>query len=150
MSKFGKYMAAPDRKDEPPKKSAIECLVNGCPLPGVYRLKDDESICCVHDEQDPSKWAEQTTRIRNRGRLFGLALKMTNAEPGAEVTEEVIERVRDLDGPPPKIHEKERMTVRLYGAQLKGYLVRECRGPRDKVPEPVKTGMKHIIEGVPF
>lgn len=150
MSKFGKYMAAPERKDEPPKKSAIECFVNGCPLPGVYRLKDDESVCCVHDEQDPTKWAAQTTRVRNRIGLFSLALRMTNAGAGTEVSDELLERVRDLDGPPPKCHEGERMTVRLYGAQLKGYLVKECRGPRDSVPEPVKGGFKHIVDGVPF
>lgn len=140
MKKVRKYLAESAEQEAPPSKGATECMVNGCPLPGVYRLANDRSICCVHDEEDAIRWPDQTTRIRHHERLFNLAFDMTNAGSGSEVPPKAIERIVAMGAPAPRHRDGERMTIRLYGAQIKGWLVKECKGKKE-VPPEVKAKM---------
>lgn len=134
MSKVTKYLSG--TADVAPVKQANPhvCLVNGCPLPGVYRQTNETSICCVHDDEPALKWAEQTSRIRRHEALWLGALDMTNAPAGTLLAPARMAQLMRAGAPEPKVREGERLTARVYGAQIKGWLLRECKGERDAAP----------------
>jgi hypothetical protein len=127
-------------KPEAPPPIPTGCIAHGCPLPGVYRLSNDSSICRAHDDQNPAMWGAITARVRNRIDSMMRALRLTNASPG------------DL---PPRTDEAELVrlhgetysvlkggefhhgceTARQYGARTFACLVRECV-PATAQPEP--------------
>lgn len=131
MKNLAKYMADTPVETVPSGKTT-DCLVHGCPLPGVYRQTNDTSICCVHDEEDAKDWGDQTARIRNRMALFHLALDMTNAAPGEPMPPRAVEKIVSMGGP-----EVRGRTIRQCGADLKRHLVIECKGEK-AVPKAVK------------
>lgn len=134
MKAFRKYLKdGPEEEAAPPAKSTSECVANGCPLPGVFgQTGSHSSLCCVHDEEDPKDWAEQTTRARNRLKLFHLAFDMTNAESGEPMPQRARDKIVAIGG-----CELPGQTIRICGAQLKSLLIRECKGPK-VVPALVK------------
>jgi hypothetical protein len=136
--KLKQFLKKPPAEDAPSTKSIIDCTVNGCPLPGVHGVGPGRSICCVHDGEDPSRWPEQTGRIKNRLRLFHAVLDMTNAPPNMSVPPALVDRFVDAGLPEPLpqrdlhgIKGRQVPTARSYGAQLKRELIVACRGPRE-------------------
>ena len=131
--KAQKYSTAMQKApDEGPKRSSTECVAHGCRLPGVYRVSDAESFCCVHDGEDPHRWPIQTRKIDERFDLFDTALRMTNAQAGAKPSPALVERLTGMGAAEPG-----NLTVRAYGAAIKLALVAECRGPRE-VPKALQ------------
>lgn len=135
MKAFRKYLKdSPEEEAAPPPKSTTECAANGCPLPGVFgHIGSRTSLCCVHDEEDAKDWAEQTTRVRNRAKLFHLSFDMANAESGELMPQRARDKIVSIGGP--ELHGR---TIRGCGAQLKSLLISECKGPKE-VPASVKS-----------
>ena len=118
-------------------KTAIECQAHGCPMPGVYRINNDASLCCVHDGEDPSAWPAQTERIKMHLRLAWLMLAMSNAMAGEPIKESTVEAVVDAGGP----DDQDVMTQRAYAQKIRAWLLKECKGER-KAPvqlTPIKS-----------
>ena len=124
-----------------PSKPPASCLVDRCPLPGVYRQSNDSSLCCVHDGEDAHKWPAQTDRILERFDLFDMALRMTNALSGEVPSEKLVNRIVSMGGAEPKPIEGRRMTVHFYGLQLRGAMIAECKGPKEEVPAEGKKAI---------
>lgn len=135
MNKLGKYMAATS-EPPPPSKGSTECLVNGCPLPGTFRQSNETSICCVHEDEPALKWPEQTERIKKWEAVWFAVLDMSNAPPGTDLSDSLISRMTAAGCPKPVAAG---MRVRAYGVQLRNWLLTECRGKRDPVPDRVRS-----------
>jgi hypothetical protein len=132
--------ATDDRGPAKPAKSSTECKANGCPLPGVYRVNNEESFCCVHDGEDPHRWPEQSERILANLRLWWLALNMSNAEPGEPVLEVTVDAVVAEGGP----DASNTKTKRDYANKIRGYLLTKCKGER--VAPPAATPFRSLVK----
>lgn len=140
-SSFGRWISkTPAEEPSKPAKPPGDCMVDGCPLPGVYRQSNDASLCCVHDGEDAHQWPAQTERIHGRFKLFTTALLMTNSLSGETPSDRLVDRVREMGGSPPRPIDGRRMTVRNYGAQIRSELLAECKGPRD-IPQEARKAM---------
>jgi hypothetical protein len=128
--------ATDDRGPAKPAKSSTECKVNGCPLPGVYRMNNEESLCCVHDGEDAHRWPEQTERILANLRPWWLALSMSNADVGEPVKQVTIDAVLAEGGP----DASECKTQRDYARKIRGYLLKKCKGERHIPPAATQLG----------
>lgn len=129
-----------DEAPPPPSKPSSVCMVDGCPLPGVYRQNDEQSLCCVHEGEDGHRWPIQTQRINENFPLFDAALRMTNALAGEAPSIKLVARIMGMGGSEPKSIEGRRMTVRLYGAQIRGELIAKCKGPKE-IPQQAKEAI---------
>jgi len=130
------------RKPPPPRgdKGSTECQANGCPLPGVYRMNNDASLCCVHDGEDPHRWPEQSERILANLRLWWLALNMSNAEPGDPVLQATVDAVVAEGGP----DASNTKTKRDYANKIRGHLLTKCKGER--VAPPAATPFRSLVK----
>ena len=148
---FRKYGITKPQEPTGPQKSPTACMVNGCPMPGVYRLSNDESICCCHDGIKASDWASVTTKVRRRWPLWEFCLELQNSESGTAVTDDLVARVTALGGRPFAANEAPRSTQRKYAAQLRSTLLRECRGEGPHltiVPPPTDDSWSSVGEVV--
>lgn len=127
---FSRY--APSRQDDGPPREVkpTACCAHGCPLPGVYRLSNEASICCAHDGTDAVNWAAITTRVRHRLSLWDFALRMSNAPSGTLVTSAIETAAMGLGAP--EFDRAGQQTARTYARQLRTFLLRECRIERDR------------------
>jgi hypothetical protein len=130
----------PTAQNQPNGKAPTECQARGCPLPGVYRLNNDASLCCVHDGEDPSAWPVQTERIRSHLRLWQVTLAMSNALVGERVKPATVEAVTAEGGP----DDSDSATQRSYAQKIRVWLMKQCKGEH-KTPVQL-TPIKSLVE----
>jgi hypothetical protein len=123
MKRFGLY----GKKDAPqePVRSLTACMANGCPLPGVFRLTAESSICRAHDEAEAVDWPGITTHVRHRIDAMHAALDMTNASSGESPPESQVQRFIAKYGE--RFEVRAGQTARGYGAMAFALLVKECK-----------------------
>jgi len=150
-SGFRKYGVTTPQEPAGPHKSATACMVNGCPMPGVYRLNNDESICCCHDGVKSSSWWVITAKTRRSWPLWEFCLDLQNAESGSTVTPQLEAKVVALGGRPFAASEATKPTQRQYAAQIRATLLRKCRGEGPHltiVPPPTDDSWSSVGEVV--
>lgn len=63
----------------PPSKPATDCMADNCPLPGVYRLTNETSVCRAHDNIPAKDWPRVTERVISNEKALHAAIHLCNA-----------------------------------------------------------------------
>lgn len=108
-----------------PVKNACDCIAHGCPLPGVYRLNNESSICRAHDDAEAIDWPAITTKVRQNINAMHVALDLTNERSAEPMDADIAARFVAKYGDDFEPHDAE--TSKRYGARAFANLVKYCR-----------------------
>jgi hypothetical protein len=143
-----------EKKQSEPQRGALECVAHGCPLPGVYRVSNESSICRAHDEQSAVSWGTIPNRVRNRIDSLSRALELTNATPGQLAPKSAERYFVEAHGQAFAVREGANFahgaeTARSYGTRVFGMLLDECRGdaaPAERLPARSPAELEHAAK----
>lgn len=151
MNKLSNYIAKSD-EPKPPQRSTIECMADGCPLPGSYRITNKTSVCAVHDAAPANRWPAITERIRPREKAFLAARELLNATPQTDppvrieiaferLLGDIGKRTQKIYGfanqtPPARGAQIE--TARDYGSRMLRILTAQALGDANEIPSEAR------------
>jgi hypothetical protein len=143
-----------DKKQSESPRGALECVAHGCPLPGVYRVSNESSICRAHDEQPAASWGTITNRVRNRIESFSRALVLLNFTPGQLAPASAEKHFVAAHGHTFAVREGANFyhgaeTARGYGQRVYGMLLDECRvsvDPVERLPARSPAELEHAAK----
>lgn len=148
-------------QEQQPERSSIQCVAEGCPLPGTFNpdMRGKHFFCRAHDGMNAIRWPAITESVRARPTGVEAAADLQNAPAASAPGEPVIRAFMRMFGeekgarqmktygfpeqkPPRRGLQPE--TARDYGNRMYLELLREVRGEPAAMPAETQRFIEQL------